>query len=208
MKNNRSIAIGVAFFSVIVIIVMVVSLLNVQTPNTPADPGGTAVTLTPDPCARENVPTEIAEMEKLTREFDDIYSIAAITPSTQLTPLITDLSRVRRSAEDFQVPACLLLLKEYQVGEMNAYIEAMLTLVAALTVQVNPLPGMTQQEYDQAMNEAVSQYYALANQHLQNAAGLENKYAIEKARLLGVTLVPTPTTVVIPSPITTTTPAP
>jgi hypothetical protein len=110
---------------------------------------------------------------------------------------VVELTRVRRSAEDYQAPACLSLLKEYQIGMMNSYLQALMALLSALQVQVNPLPGMTQEQYDQAYNAAVSQYYALAGQHLENAAGLKTKYELEKSRLLGVTPVPTPTTIII-----------
>ncbi len=210
MKNNRSVAIGVVIFSVVAIIVIVASLFNAPAAIPPASTAtpvsGTPLsTATPDLCSTENMPETIAGLEKLSREFEDIYNIAAITPSAQLTPLTTELQRVRREAEDYDVPACLIVLKEYQIDSMNAYIEALMALIAALQVNVEPVAGMTQQQYDQAVSDALSPYYALANQRINDASSLTNKYIVEKARLLGVTLVPTPTA---PPVIGTDTPTP
>ncbi|MFN8410890.1 MAG: hypothetical protein U0Z26_00745 [Anaerolineales bacterium] len=207
MKNNRSVAFGVVIFTIIVIIVIVGSQIGFA-PTTPKSSASSetpapAITATSDPCADANIAVSISDFEKLSREFEDIYNIAAITASNQLTPLTTDLQRVRREAEDYSAPSCLSTLKGLQINYMNAYIEALMTLIAALQVKVDPLPNMTQAQYDQAMNDALSPYYSRASQLVTEAAALQNKYVIEKARLLGVTLAPTPTSV-LPVQITAT----
>src|SRR5690242_14675279 len=101
MKNKGTVAVGVIIFTVIAIIVIIVSLLGSSAlksglPTATSTSPSLLATFTPDPCATENIAATIAGLEKLSREFEDTYNVAALTPSTQLTPLITDLQRVRR----------------------------------------------------------------------------------------------------------------
>lgn len=208
MKNKGTVAVGVIIFTVIIIIMIVVSLLGASAlgaglPEATDTSQPLLATFTPDACASENIAATIAGLEKLSREFEDTYNIAALTPSTQLTPLITDLQRVRREAEDYVVPACMGTLKQYQIASMNAYIEALKALIGALQVNVQPSPGMTQEQYDLAVQQELAKYYVLANQRIAEASSLTDKYIVEKARLLGVTLVPT-TTAAAPAEMTAT----
>src|SRR5688572_15779074 len=105
MKNNRTISIGVAFFSVIVIILIVISLLNVQTPSSPTPTevhtSTPALTSTPDACAPENIRASVLELNKFARAFDDLSVLAENTPREQLVPIITKLQNIRRESEDF-----------------------------------------------------------------------------------------------------------
>jgi hypothetical protein len=197
MNNKSTVTTGLIIFAIIVVIAigayLVRSVMLKDDAPVSTNTEQPSLAATADPCAPENIAATIAGLEKSTREFKDIYDIAAITLSTQLTPLVTDLQRVRREAEDYPTPVCLQLLKEYQIGSMNSSIEALKTLITASQVSVQPVPSMTQEQYDQAVNDTLTQYYALANQHIAEASNLENKYIIEKARLLGVTLPPTVT---------------
>src|SRR5689334_18303187 len=125
MKNKGTVAIGLVIFTIVVIIVIIASLISSAAfKASPTSTLESSASSTPDPCATENIAVTIAGLEKLSREFEDTYNIAALTPSTQLTPLVTDLQRVRREAEDYPVPVCLQVLKQYQIDQMNAYIEA------------------------------------------------------------------------------------
>jgi hypothetical protein len=129
------------------------------------------ITNTPDPCAPENIEAEIQKAHKYMREFDDASSLAASRPREQLSDAIADLQRIRREAEDQPTPSCLSDLKTYQISHMNAVIN---TLIAFMG-------GTEQQTVDQGI--------AIARE-------LHDKYTIELARLLGVTI--EPSTIITP----------
>ncbi len=136
------------------------------------------ITDTPDPCAPENIEAEVQKIHIHMREFDDTSSLAASRPKEQLGDAIADLQRIRREAEDQPAPPCLTDLKTYQVAHMNTVIN---TLIAFLG-------GTDQQVVDQGI--------ALARQQ-------HDQYALELARVLGLTVVPA--TIL---PLDTDTPAP
>jgi hypothetical protein len=180
MKNNRSIAIGVAVFSVIVIIVLVFSLVNVQTPASPvptqSNTSTPVLTSTPDVCAPENIKASVLELNKFARAFDDLSVLAENTPREQLVPIITQLQNIRREAEDFDAPPCMLKMKEYQLNYMNVFIETLVVLYSSLTSELTE-------------NDVV-----LINQGMSLSVQYRDQYLVETARLLGVTLpAPTPT---------------
>jgi len=125
------------------------------------------VTPTPDPCAPENMPIEIEKIHKLMREFDDTALLASNTPLEQLNPTIANLQRIRREAEDLQVPTCLLTLKQYQLAHMNTVINTMLGFLS------------------NAETEVLNQGIALARQQ-------HDQYTLELANLLGLTVVAAP----------------
>jgi len=201
MKKNNSVAIGVFVFTVVAIIVIVVSLLNARAPEAPA-PTATrtaiptlASTNTPNPCSVEIVTVAVTEADKITREFQDIFILAQNTPARDLAPTIVELQRIRRTAEDLALPDCLATLKEYQLGRMNSAIDATLVLYSAFSG--DPNKTLTEQDVANAVT--------LVNQHMNATMDFENKYNIEKARLLGVTLPPptaTSTPAVTPSAVT------
>jgi len=132
--------------------------------------------LTPDPCAPENIRVEVEKVHKLMREFDDASLLAASTPREQIRPAIADLQEIRRAAEDQKVPACLGNLKTYQITHMNTVINTLVSFMG----------GTSDQE---TMNQGI----ALARQQ-------HDQYTLELARLLGVTVMPAAPPVVTSTP--------
>jgi len=135
-------------------------------------------TSTPDPCAPENISSEVEKMHKLMREFDDASLLASSTPFDQLNPTIANLQRIRRDAEDLHAPNCLAKLKQYQLAHMNTVINTMLGFLSG------------------ADSESLNQGIALARQQ-------HDQYTLELAQLLGLTVVAEPATNATPE-----TPAP
>jgi len=121
-----------------------------------------------DPCAPENIPSEVEKVHKIMREFDDAYTLASATPKELLKPNISDLQRIRRDAEDQRIPPCMEALKIKQLEYMNAAIDTTLYL-------------MSYQGTEEERN-ALSQAIVLAHQ-------LHNQYTLELATLLGLTVV-------------------
>jgi hypothetical protein len=124
-----------------------------------------AITVTSDPCAPDNIKTTVQEIHKFMREFDDASSLAASRPREELADSIANLQRIRRGAEEQPTPACLATLKTHQVAHMNSVIN---TLVAFMG-------GANQETVDQGIAVAREQH---------------DKYTIELARVLGITMVP------------------
>lgn len=124
-----------------------------------------APSFTPDPCSLPQLETEVQEIHKHMREFDDASILASNMPRDQLSNSIADLQRIRRESEDEQIPACLTALKAIQVQHMNTVIN---TLIAFMG-------GTTQETLDQGI--------ALARQQ-------HDEYTLELARVLGLTVVP------------------
>lgn len=130
-------------------------------PQTTAIP---SITSTADLCASNSVPGEVDKVHKLLREFDDASLLATNTPRDQLPPVISEMQRIRRAAEDQIVPPCLAALKQLLLKHMNTVIN---TLVAFLG-------GADQTSLNQGAELARRQH---------------NAYALEYARLLGLTVV-------------------
>lgn len=118
-------------------------------------------TSTPDPCAVENLSESIKEVNDLMREFDDMSKLATNISREKLPELISEMQRVRRAAEDQQVPACLSTLKVHQIAHMNTVID---TLIAFLG-------GAKAEEL---------------NAGIQRAGQEHDLYTLEIARLLGI----------------------
>jgi hypothetical protein len=135
-------------------------------------PLAAVVTSTPDLCSSENLPGEVANINKLMREFDDYSSLASNTPQAQLINLIPEMQRILRDAEDLQVPPCLQTLKKLELAHMNLVIQILMAFLNSSNAQVDT----------QAINTGIAQ-----------ARELHSKYDVEMARLLGITLV-APTT--------------
>ncbi len=136
------------------------------------EPSATEATSTPveptstlDPCSRPQLETEVQEVHKHMREFDDASILASNMPREQLSSSIADLQRIRREAEDEEIPTCLADLKAIQVQHMNSVIS---TLIAFMG-------GTDQQTLDQGISLARQQH---------------DEYTLELARLLGLTVVP------------------
>ncbi|MGZ9234303.1 MAG: hypothetical protein ACXW4E_02145 [Anaerolineales bacterium] len=134
----------------------------VSTPTVPESP---APSETPDPCSLPQLETEVQEVHKHMREFDDAAILASNMPREQLSGSIADLQRIRREAEDEQIPDCLTNLKAYQVQHMNSVITTLIAFMA----------GTDQQTLDQGIAIARDQH---------------DQYTLELARILGLTVVP------------------
>lgn len=137
-------------------------------------------TATSDPCILPQLEKEVQEVHRHMREFDDASILASNMPREQLSGSIADLQRIRREAEDEEIPACLTDLKAIQVQHMNSVIN---TLIAFMG-------GTDQQTLDQGISLARQQH---------------DEYTLELARLLGLTVVPA---TLPPEPSATATPTP
>jgi hypothetical protein len=99
------------------------------------------------------------------REFDDTSQLASSLPAQQLPEVISNMQRIRRTAEDLPIPNCLTTLKSHQLNHMNVMIQTLLAFVGGANPETltNGLAN-ARQEYD--------------------------RYSIELVRLLGITLAP------------------
>lgn len=179
MKKNKPL-IWIATIFIILIIAASLLLSSLGTPSatqaTPTyaiptkttRPSPTAPpTLTPDPCSPNNLPAGIEPLHKLIRKFDDAYLLAQNTPIQSLTPLISEMQELRREAEDYLVPACATDLKADMLAYMNTVLETLMEFTSG-------------GDYD------------TINQGIDRARSLHDTYIIELSRLMGWTLVPTP----------------
>lgn len=137
-------------------------------------------TATSDPCSMPQLEKEVNEVHSHMREFDDASALAGSIPREQLSSSIADLQRIRREAQDEEIPACLTKLKEIEVQHMNSVIETLLAFMR----------GTDQQTLDQGISLARQQH---------------DQYLLEYARLVGLTIVPA---TIPPAPAETETPTP
>ena len=152
-----------------------VEATSTESPVATAEP-----TETSDPCSMPQLETEVQEIHKHMREFDDASALASSMPREQLSSSIASLQRIRREAEDELVPGCLTRLKEIQVQHMNTVIETLLAFMR----------GIDHQTLEQGISLARQQH---------------DQYLLEYARVVGLTVVPA----TLPSPSETpTTPTP
>jgi len=131
------------------------------------------LTATPDPCAAGNVEQAVDKVHHHMREFDDASALAASMPREQLSDPVANLQKIRRDAEDEEIPSCLASLKDHQIQHMNSVIS---TLIAFMG-------GANQPDIDQGIKIAREQH---------------DQYTLELARILGLTIVPA-TAVTTPS---------
>jgi hypothetical protein len=132
-----------------------------STPSSPTIEQPEVSTSTPDPCSVENLSESIKQVNDLMREFDDMSKLAANLAREKLPELISEMQRVRRTAEDQEVAACLSTLKMHQISHMNIVID---TLIAFL--------GGAQPE--------------MLNDGIARAGQEHDLYTLEVARLLGI----------------------
>ncbi|MEZ0396359.1 MAG: hypothetical protein ABWK53_08045 [Anaerolineales bacterium] len=95
-----------------------------------------APTATPDPCSSAMLPTTLAPVNALMREFDDAAQLAAQTPRDQLVQVIPSLQEIRRRAEDQQVPPCLATLRALQITHMNTVINTLMAFLSGADVNI------------------------------------------------------------------------
>jgi len=98
----------------------------------------TSTIATDDPCSSENLPATVQGLNDLMREFDDAAQLASNLPGQQLPDVISNLQRIRRDAEDAQIPGCLGTLKTHQLNHMNLMIQTLIAFVGG------GQPGRTQ----------------------------------------------------------------
>ena len=169
MKMKKPVAFWVTFIATALLAACAGNNNSVQyvviTATSPALTSTSAVTATPDPCAPENLQTEVLKVHKYMREFDDASSLATSRPRDQLADAIANLQSIRREAEDQSTPSCVANLRSYQISHMNAVIN---TLIAFMG-------GSDQKTVDQGISIARQQH---------------DQYTLELARLLGQTVVP------------------
>jgi hypothetical protein len=110
-------------------------------------------------------------------QFDDYAILAQRSDKSKLTLIIPNMQTIRRVAQDRSVPPCLSVLRRHQISYMDA------TLTTLLEFQKpNPAPAAI------ATGIVDAQYF-------------HQEYALELARVLGVTLTPpTPTPAAIATP--------
>ena len=118
-----------------------------------------------DPCSSKNLPTTVQVVNDLMQEFDESSQQVSYTPIEQLPGIISNLQRIRRAAEDTQIPACLGQLKTHQLNHMNLMIQTLIAFVG----------GASKEEL---------------NTGLENARKEHDLYSLEIVRLLGITLAP------------------
>jgi hypothetical protein len=138
---------------------------NQQTPPQAEAPAATTTSPDDDPCSPQNLPATIQETDDLMREFDDASQLTSNLSAAQLPEVISSLQRIRRDAEDTQIPACLGTLKTHQLNHMNLMIQTLLAFVS------------------DANQEALKNGLEMSRQE-------HDLYSLEIARLLGVTLAP------------------
>jgi hypothetical protein len=128
-------------------------------------PDALVTSTTDDLCSSQNLPTTVQGLNDLMREFDDASQLASNTPAQQLPDVISNLQRIRRGAEDTQIPSCLGELKTHQLNHMNLMIQTLIAFVG----------GASKDEL---------------NTGLENARKEHDLYSLEIVRLLGITLAP------------------
>jgi hypothetical protein len=178
------------FLSILVLALLLAGCGSAPTPSSAASPVPQQTTptttrtpspsSTPDACSSSQIEASVQKVHRHMREFDDASVLASNVPREQLSASVKELQRIRREAEDEEIPPCLANLKSYQVDHMNSVIN---TLVAFLgggdTKTLEQVITIARQQHDQ--------------------------YAIELARLLGLTVVPA-TVPVVGTPEETATP--
>ena len=137
-----------------------------------------SVTATLDPCSTRSLPDSIKPINELMRQFDDYATLARTTPSSQLVQVIPPMQNIRRNTEDLAAPACLQQLKSYETSYMDTFLQTMLVFESTAG---NPVVMMTP-----AIPQAIRAGIAQAQKY-------HDQYMAEMARLLGVTLAPSPT---------------
>jgi len=122
-----------------------------------------STTATQDPCSSENLPATVQQINDLMREFDDASQLASNTSMQQLPEVISHMQRIRRGAEDIQIPSCLGTLKTHQLNHMNLTIQTLIAFVG----------GANQQTLQNGLEMARKEH---------------DLYSLEIVRLLGITL--------------------
>jgi len=170
---------GLLFLIIIIVLLSLAGCRTFASTPTATDPSSSP---TPDPCSAANLPSSVALVDSLMQPFDDYADLATSTARTQLVDIILPMQAVQRRAADQLVPACLKGLKQFQLLYMDATIQTLLAFLS--NAQVDALKAGIAQAH---------QYH--------------NRYTLELARLLGLTVVSAPSATKGAAPQATDTPA-
>jgi hypothetical protein len=182
MKKNAGLIVVIILLSLVLVLSLVFGASVLPKAESPTAtvfiPTNTPLpTFTPDPCSPENIKVQVERVHLLMREFDDTSLLIQTTLLQASTvSLVQDLQRIKRSAEDQDVPSCLADLKKYELAFMNSMLETFTTALAFLNAYG---PNGDQAALDSLTQPLVAQ----ALLHLQ-------QYGNEYARLQGFTPVP------------------
>ena len=109
---------------------------------------------TPDPCAAPQLEQEVQNIDRHMREFDDAAKLASNIPREQLSDSIANLQRIRRNAQDEQVPACLTALQAVQIEHMELVIETLIAFMGGSDLEtLNPVIALARQKHDEYLIE-------------------------------------------------------
>jgi hypothetical protein len=185
MRKDLPMILIVVFVSLILILSLVFGVANLTTGTLPTNvpitdlaTNTTFPTSTQDVCTPGNISAQVDRLHAITREFDDTFGLAQSLNLNSVVPLVQDMQRIKRNAEDLVVPVCLNKLKEYQLLYMNSGIEVF-TAVLSIT---SSNPNLDQNTLNQ-----------ITVPLLENVLGAAKLYLDEQAKLMGWTPVPIPT---------------
>jgi hypothetical protein len=96
-----------------------------------SEPTVTAViqSSTSDPCASENLESQVMPVHALMRAFDDSAQVAVLADVSQMVFVIPPLQEIRRRAEDLRVPDCMATLQDLEIQYMNSVINTLLVFM-------------------------------------------------------------------------------
>lgn len=186
MRKDLPMILIVVVVSLVLVLSLVYGAANLtQTPPTPVSTNTeVAPTNSPFPtgtlnaCSSANIPSQVEQLHAITREFDDTFGLAQTLRLEDAVPLVQDMQRIKRNAEDQIVPACLAKLKEYQLLYMNSGIEVFTTVYSLTSsnpnINQNTLNSVTVPLFEQVL-------------------GAAKLYLDEQAKLMGWTPIPIPT---------------
>lgn len=137
----------------------------------------TPATPTPDLCSPDNLRLVVKPVNDLMLQFDDYAAIASRSDKSSLPLILPNMQTIRRIAQNRDVPPCLTTLHRHQLTYMD-------TVISTLLEFQKPSPAAA----------------AIATS-ITGAQYFHQEYALELARVLGVTLTPpadAPTAVATP----------
>jgi hypothetical protein len=135
-------------------------------PTAPFSPAAVPVSPTADACSPENLPASVMAVNDHMRQFDAHAELASNIVQSQVVLVIPPMQEIRRSAADQTIGPCLANLKSFQLQYMDVTLQTL-----------------------QAFQEPAPDPSMVASGILK-ARQYHDQYAIEMARLLGVTLGP------------------
>lgn len=160
-------------WSLFSLVLLLTSACGNQAVATQSAPVSTATNIMNDPCSAPNLPLTVQGLNDLMSEFDSISQLVSGASAQQLPDIISRLQRVRRAAEDTQIPACLGTLKTHQLNHMNLLIQTLIAFVG----------GSSKEDLNAGLEDARKEH---------------DLYSLEIVRLLGITIAAVTPTVSAP----------